>query len=173
MMGKINLKAFFYTSCSLEWTQHYIINIHLGLSTSSRSWAIAGIANHVLTQAPLFIHARFFIPPPRSTLCSNLSRGIMTIIDHSSIFRSFWNQTCQSSPISPTPELWFSWLFTLSWSLCRGWEYSPLLGWPLGSVFAQMPNFKSRPTEIIFDCITFSTSRCLTHQMASCSCLSP
>lgn len=165
----MNLKTF-YTSCSLEWTQHYI-NIHLGLSTSSRSWAIAGIANHVLTQAYPLLHSSSS-HPPCSILCSNLSRSIMTIIDHSSVFRSFWNQTCQSFPISPAPELWFSWLFTLSQSLCRFWEYSPLLGWPLGNVFAQIPNFKSCHTEIIFDCITFQPAGTLHTRWLPAPCLS-
>ena len=109
--------------------------------------------------------------PPCSTLYSNPSRGIMMITDHASIFVVILKPyTCQSS--TRKPGLWFSRAFYSIWSLGRGWENSSLLGWSLGSMFVQVPNFKSRHTEIIFSHINFSASRYLTHQMAPCSCFS-
>lgn len=164
MMKEMNLKAFLILLVSLELMQHYIINIHLELSTSSRSGPYLALPIMFSPRHPsLYLHSSLSPPPrtpPCSTLYSNLSRGIMVIIDHASIFVVILKPyTCQSS--TPKPGLWFSRAFYSIWSLCRGWENSSLLGWSLGSMFAQVPNFKSRHIEIIFSHINFSATATL------------
>lgn len=169
MMKEMHLKAFLILLVSLELIRHYIINVRLELSASSRSGPYLALPIVFSPRHPSFYLHGSSCPrkPPCSTPYSNLSRGIIVIIHHASIFVVILKRyTCQSS--TPKPGLWFSRAFYSIWSLCRGWENSSLLGWSLGSMFAQVPNFKSRHIEIIFSHINFSASH-LTHQMAPCS----